>query len=80
MAEILEFKPNPFNGAVIDRAALPADPEEFGARLAASIKQWTADGFLTIWLDIPKTHLPFSIPSPSPRPQSPKSQESRKNE
>jgi len=55
MAEILEFKPNPFNGAVIDRSALPTDPEEFDARLAVSMERWTADGFLTVWLDIPKT-------------------------
>ena len=54
MAEILEFKPNPFNGAVIDRSLLPADPDEFDARLAASMEQWSADGFLTVWLDIPR--------------------------
>ena len=54
MAEILEFKPNPFSGAVVDRAALPSDPDEFDARLAASMERWTGDGFLTIWLDIPK--------------------------
>lgn len=55
MADLLEFKPNPFNGAVVDRTALPSDPVEFDARLAASMAQWTADGFLTVWLDIPKT-------------------------
>ena len=33
MAEILGFKPNPFNGAVIDRSALPVDPDEFDASL-----------------------------------------------
>ena len=54
MAEILEFKPNPFNGAVIDRSLLPADPDEFDVRLAVSMEQWSADGFLTVWLDIPK--------------------------
>ena len=55
MAEILEFKPNPFNGAVIDRAGLPNDPEDFDARLVVSMNRWAEDGFLTIWLDIPKT-------------------------
>ena len=55
MVEILEFKPNPFNGAVVDSAALPNDPEDFDARLAVSMKKWMQDGFLTIWLDIPKT-------------------------
>ena len=63
MAEILEFKPNPFNGAVIDRSALPVDPDEFDSRLAASMRQWTADGFLTVWLDIPKSQ---SAPSRHP--------------
>ena len=55
MVKILEFKPNPFNGAVVDRTALPNDPEDFDALLAVSLKQWMEDGFLTVWLDIPKT-------------------------
>ena len=55
MVEILQFKPNPFNGAVVDRTALPNDPDDFDALLAASMKQWMEDGFLTVWLDIPKT-------------------------
>ena len=54
MAEILECKPNPFNGMVIIPSGLPADPEEFDTRLAISMEQWTADGYLTIWLEIPK--------------------------
>ena len=64
MAEILEFKPNPFNGAVIDRAGLPNDPEDFDARLVVSMKRWAEDGFLTIWLDIPKSQSAL-IPKPS---------------
>lgn len=55
MVEILEFRSNLFNGVVIEREALPNDPEEFDARLAVSIKRWTTDEFLTVWLDIPKT-------------------------
>ena len=55
MVETLEFRSNPFNGVVIDRAMLPSDPEEFDARLAVSIKRWTSDDFLTVWLDIPKS-------------------------
>ena len=54
MAEILECKPNPFNGMVIIPSSLPSDPEEFDARLAVSIREWIADGYLTIWLEIPK--------------------------
>ena len=54
MVQILEFKPNPFNGVAIDREALPSDPEEFDARLALSIEKWKSDDFLTAWLDIPK--------------------------
>jgi len=64
MAEILECKPNPFNGMVIVPSGLPADPEEFDARLAISMEQWTADGYLTIWLEIPKVQsalLPKAI-------------------
>ena len=48
MAEILECKPNPFNGMVIIPSSLPSDPEEFDARLAVSIREWIADGYLTI--------------------------------
>ena len=54
MAEILKFKPNPFNGVVVDPPELPGDPEEFNSRLAASIERWSADGYLTIWLEVPK--------------------------
>tara|TARA_B110000196_G_scaffold312838_1_gene318648 strand:+ start:318 stop:554 length:237 start_codon:yes stop_codon:yes gene_type:complete len=64
MAENLECKPNPFNGMVIVPSGLPTDPEEFDARLAASMEQWTADGYLTIWLEIPKVQsalLPKAI-------------------
>ena len=55
MSELLEFSTNPFGGVVIDKSALPHNPEDFDARLAVSIKRWTSDDFLTIWLEIPKT-------------------------
>ena len=54
MAEILECKPNPFNGMVIIPSGLPSDPEEFDARLAVSMEQWTTGGYLTIWAELPK--------------------------
>ena len=55
MSEILEFKPNPFNGIVVVPSELPGGPEEFDARLSASIEQWSADGYLAVWLEIPKS-------------------------
>ncbi|MDA1127390.1 MAG: NUDIX domain-containing protein [Chloroflexi bacterium] len=54
MSEILEFKPNQFNGIVVAPSKLPGDPDEFDARLGASIDQWSSDGFLAVWLEIPK--------------------------
>ena len=54
MAEILESKANPFNGMVVAPSKLPSNPEEFDARLAASLGQWSLDGYLTVWLEIPK--------------------------
>ncbi len=54
MAEILEFKPNPFNGIVVAPSELPSSPEEFDVRLGASIEQWSADGYQAVWLEIPK--------------------------
>ena len=64
MVEILEGKPNPFNGMVIIPSELPSDPEEFDVRLAVSIEKWIADGYLTVWLEIPKVQsvlLPKAI-------------------
>ena len=64
MAEILAFKPNPFNGIVVAPSELPSDPMEFHARLGASIEQWSADGYLAVWLEIPKGHsalIPIAI-------------------
>ena len=54
MAEILEFKPNPFNGIVIAPLELPDDADEFDARLSTSMAQWSGDGYLAVWLEIPK--------------------------
>ena len=54
MVEILEFKPNPFNGIAVSPSELPAGTKEFGARLAGSLEQWAADGYLAVWLEIPK--------------------------
>ena len=55
MAEILVFKPNQFNGIVIAPSELPGDANEFDVRLAASIKEWSSDGYQAVWLEIPKS-------------------------
>ena len=55
MAGILGFKSNQFNGIVIAPSELPGDPNEFDARLGVSIEKWSLDGFLAVWLEIPKS-------------------------
>jgi 8-oxo-dGTP pyrophosphatase MutT (NUDIX family) len=55
MAEILVFKPNQFNGILIAPSELPGDANEFDARLGASVEKWSSDGFLAVWLEIPKS-------------------------
>ena len=54
MAEILGFKPNQFNGIVIAPSELPSDPDEFDVSLGTSIDKWSSEGFLAVWLEIPK--------------------------
>ena len=54
MAEILEFKPNQFNGIVIAPSELPSDPDDFDVRLGTSIDKWSSEGFLAVWLEITK--------------------------
>ncbi|NQW22315.1 MAG: NUDIX domain-containing protein [SAR202 cluster bacterium] len=54
MAELLGFKPNQFNGIVVAPLELPDDVQEFDDRLSASLAQWSADGYLVVWLEIPK--------------------------
>ncbi len=50
---LLEHSVNPFNGVVIERDRLPADPDVFRRRLDHSLKQWRADGILLVWLEVP---------------------------
>ena len=50
---LLVARPNPFGGMVTAPDWLPADAVEFGQRLDASLKQWTADGVKAVWLEVP---------------------------
>ena len=51
--EMLSGAENPFRGVMVDPAALPADPDVFAARLAASLEAWRAEGDRVVWLDVP---------------------------
>ena len=53
MVAPLDAAPNPFRGVVVNTAELPARPDEFAARLDASIAQWQAAGYEVAWLDLP---------------------------
>lgn len=53
--QILEHTVNRFNGIIIDNTQLPADPQEFAARLAVSLEAWRQDGRQLVWLDLPTT-------------------------
>lgn len=44
---------NQFRGVVVDPEQLPADPDEFAARLALSLQEWTDAGYLAVWMDVP---------------------------
>ena len=51
--QLLEARANPFGGMVTAPAELPADAAEFAQRLEVSLKQWTADGYKAVWLEVP---------------------------
>lgn len=44
---------NQFQGVVVDPEQLPADPDEFAARLAHSLQAWADAGYLVVWMDVP---------------------------
>ena len=53
MGLILEHKPNPFGGVVIDPERLPDDPDEYKQALQASRDAWRSGGVLVAWLEVP---------------------------
>lgn len=53
---LLQHTVNPFNGVVITAGELPADREEFAARLAHSLAEWSRRGHALVWLELPITH------------------------
>jgi 8-oxo-dGTP pyrophosphatase MutT (NUDIX family) len=44
---------NQFRGVVVDAEQLPADPDEFAARLAHSLHEWADAGYLVVWMETP---------------------------
>ena len=53
MVAPLVATPNPFRGVVVNSAELPADSDDFAARLDASISEWLDAGYEVAWVDIP---------------------------
>ena len=51
--EPLSATPNPFGGIVPDPSQLPSDPTAFAPRLGHSLKEWTAEGYKVVWLEVP---------------------------
>ena len=50
---VLPFETNPFRGVIIDKAALPDDPEVFRRRLSESLDAWRSEGYRVAWLEAP---------------------------
>ena len=50
---ILESSNNPFKGVIPKPSALPKDPLVFRDSLLSSLQEWTSEGMLTVWLEIP---------------------------
>ena len=64
MVSPLAATPNPFRGIVVITAEMPSDPDEFAARLDASIAEWRDTGYEVAWVDIPITlasHVPIAV-------------------
>ena len=53
MYQILESRTNPFQGVEVSPDALPEDPHEFRLRLADSLRAWSSEGLLAVWLRVP---------------------------
>ena len=50
---VLPFETNPFRGVIIDKAALPDDPDVFRGQLAESLDTWRSEGYRVAWLEAP---------------------------
>ena len=50
---ILESSNNPFKGVIPKPSALPKDPLVFREALLSSLQEWTSEGMLAVWLEIP---------------------------
>ena len=51
-------------GVVVNTAELPVDPDDFAARLDASIVEWREAGYEVAWVDIPiglASHVPIAV-------------------
>jgi len=51
--DVLIHTTNSFKGVIVDRDRLPPAPAAFERQLGHSIEVWKADGFLTVWLEVP---------------------------
>lgn len=64
MVSPLTATPNPFRGVVVNTAELPSDPDEFAARLDASLSEWREAAYEVAWVDIPialASHVPIAV-------------------
>ena len=50
---VLPFDTNPFRGVIIDKAALPDDPDVFRGLLDESLADWKSEGYRVAWLEAP---------------------------
>ena len=53
MYQVLESRTNPFSGVEVRADALPEDPLEFRLRLDDSLRAWSSEGLLAVWLQVP---------------------------
>ena len=53
MYQALESRTNQFRGVEVIPDALPEDPMEFRRRLDDSLRAWSSEGLLAVWLRVP---------------------------
>ena len=52
MYQVLESRTNQFGGVEVTHDALPEEPFEFRRRLDDSLKAWSSEGLLAVWLQV----------------------------